>query len=84
MGYTQGINFIVGYLLTLGCSETDTFWIFINLALNRRYLVLGLFEDGFPLSTIFVGIFKNLLKRKSPQLYTHLYDTLQMGSTICM
>lgn len=43
MGYTQGINFVVGYLLIVGYSEMDAFWMFAHLALNRRYLMLGLY-----------------------------------------
>jgi len=43
MGYTQGINFIVGFLLIIGYSEFDAFWIFVHIAINKRYLLLGLF-----------------------------------------
>ena len=43
MGYTQGINFIVGYLIINGFSDIDAFWIFIHIALNKRFLLLGLF-----------------------------------------
>ena len=65
-GYTQGINFIVGYLLIIGYSEFDSFWMFIHIALNRRYMLLGLFEDGFPLSSVYTIIFRNMLKRNNP------------------
>ena len=63
MGYTQGVNFVVGYLLLIGYSETDTFWLFAHLAMNRGYLLLGLYEDGFPLANIFTLIFKKTLSR---------------------
>lgn len=43
MGYTQGINFIVGYLLIIGYSEHDAYWLFVHLALNKRYMILGLY-----------------------------------------
>lgn len=78
MGYTQGINFIVGYLLIIGFSEADAFWMFSHIALNKRYMLLGLFEDGFPLSYVYIVIFKNLLRRKNIKLYTHLYDTVMV------
>ena len=73
MGYTQGINFIVGYFLIVGYSEEEAFWMFIHFALDKKYLLLGLFEDGFPLSSVYVTIFKNILKRAKPNLYSHLY-----------
>lgn len=37
--------------------------MFSHLALNQRYLILGLYEDGFPLAYIYTSIFKNMLKR---------------------
>ena len=37
----------------------------VHLALNKRYMLLGLFEDGFPLSRTYAVIFKNVLKRKA-------------------
>lgn len=57
MGYTQGINFIVSYLFILGYSEHDCFALFVHLATNKRYLLLGLYEDGFPLYTAFTVLF---------------------------
>lgn len=78
MGYTQGINFIVGYLLIIGFSESDAFWLFIHMALNRRYLMLGLYEDGFPLISVYTSIFRNMLKRLNAKLYKHLYEDIVM------
>lgn len=78
MGYTQGINFIVGYLLIIGYSERDTFWLFIHMAINRRYMMLGLYEDGFPLINVYTCIFRCMLKRINPRLYTHLYEDIAM------
>ena len=43
MGYTQGVNFVVGYLLLIGYSAGDAFWLFIHLAMSRRTLLLGLY-----------------------------------------
>jgi hypothetical protein len=78
MGYTQGINFIVGYLLIIGYSEFDTFWLFVHMAINRRCLMLGLYEDGFPLINVYLSIFRNMLKRLSDKLYKHLYEKVEM------
>ena len=78
MGYTQGVNFVVGYLLLLGYSESDTFWLFVHLAQSRRYLILGLYEEGFPLAYIYTTVFSNMLRRMDPELHSHLYTTLML------
>lgn len=82
MGYTQGINFIVGYLIIIGFSDKDAFWIFIHIALNKRFLLLGLFEDNFPLSNVYKLLFKNMLKRCNPKLFEHLYHNLCLDESI--
>jgi len=82
MGYTQGINFIIGYLLMIGLGEFDVFWMFVHIAISKRYLLLGLFEDRFPLSDIYKNIFKNILKRINPLLFKHLYEDLHMNESV--
>lgn len=42
-GYSLGINYIIGYFLLVGMSEIDSFWMFVHLALNERFLGLGFF-----------------------------------------
>jgi hypothetical protein len=56
--------------------------MFVHLAINRRYLILGLYEDGFPLSYIYTLIFKNMLKRTDSQLYNHLYNDLMLDESM--
>ena len=82
MGYTQGINFIVGYLIIIGYSDQDVFWIFIQLAIHPNYLLLGLFEDSFPLSNVYMSIFKRILKRLNPKLYHHLIEKHELPDSI--
>ncbi len=82
MGYTQGVNFVVGYLLLMGYSEADTFWMFAHLAMNKNYLLLGLYEDGFPLANIYTLIFKNILKRVDSTLFNHLYSNLMLDESV--
>jgi hypothetical protein len=78
MGYTQGLNFIVGYLILVGYSESDSFWMFVHIAINRRYLLLGLFEEKFPLSSVLDRLFRNVLKREDAALFHHIFDNLQI------
>ena len=82
MGYTQGVNFVVGYLLILGYSEEDTFWMFIHLATSQRYLLLGLYEDGFPLANVYTKIFKSMLRRIDKGLYSHIYENLMLDESV--
>lgn len=82
MGYTQGVNFVVGYLLILGYEANDAFWLFVHMAMNRRYLLLGLYEDGFPLANIYTMIFKNILKRIDPELCNHIYANLMLDDSV--
>jgi len=82
MGYTQGVNFVVGYLLLSGYDPNDAFWLFIHLVMNRRFLLLGLYEDGFPLANIYINIFKNILKRLDISLYNHIYNNLMLDDAM--
>jgi hypothetical protein len=52
--------------------------MFVHIALNRRYLLLGLYEDGFPLNNVLCIVFKNMLKRKDEDLYLHLFEVLMI------
>lgn len=78
VGYTQGMNFIVGFLIIIGYSQDDAFWMFVHTAINRRFLLLGLYEDGFPLNNVFCFVFKNVLRRKNEELYVHLFEELMI------
>ena len=68
MGYTQGVNFVVGYFLVLGYDGNDAFWLFVHLVMGKNWLLLGMYEDGFPLANIYTLIFKNMLKRLNNDL----------------
>lgn len=69
VGYTQGINFIVGYLLVLGFSEEETFWMTVHMAMSPRFLLLGFFEDGFPMSYLYCNLLNFLFEQNMPDLY---------------
>ena len=56
--------------------------MFAHIALNRRYMLLGLFEDGFPLSSVYILIFRNMLKRCNKKLYEHLYEKIFVDESI--
>lgn len=37
--------------------------MFVHLATNKKYMLLGLYEDGFPLYTILTKLLQNVLQR---------------------
>ena len=49
VGYCQGMNFLVAFLLLIsGGNELETFWLFVAIARNPEFYVLGMFESNFP------------------------------------
>jgi len=43
------MNFILGLLIMVsGGSEIDVFWSFVSLVRNKKFLIIGLYEDGMP------------------------------------
>lgn len=73
VGYAQSMNFLVAFLLIVnGGNELEAFWTFISLARDHRFLVLGLFEKGFPLLEFYTFIFYELLQAENPLLHDHI------------
>lgn len=73
VGYTQGMNYLVGFLLLCGYEDqTEVFWLAVSLLAGRRFLMLGMFEDGFPLVQLYMCIFKQKLEQLEPALADHL------------
>ena len=71
VGYTQGINFIVGYLLVLEFTEEETFWMVVHMAMSPRFLLLGFFEDGFPMSYLYCNLLNYVFRENMPELHGH-------------
>lgn len=64
----------MGYLMLRGYCESDTFWLGVYFALSQKHLLLGLFEDGFPLATIYCRLFRLLLRQKLPRLHARMAE----------
>lgn len=43
VGYTQGLNFLAGYILIAGFDDENAFKILVRLALNDKLMLLGLY-----------------------------------------
>lgn len=73
IGYCQGMNFIVGFLLLInGGDELEAFWMFVALARNPDFLMMGFFEANFPLLDFYIHVFYEILNRDMPQLCAHM------------
>lgn len=72
MGYTQGLNFVVGFLLISGCEEEECFRLVTKMMIHDKILGIGLYEDDFPLVKLYCEVFWLLLEKKMPNIYTIL------------
>ena len=67
------MNFIVGFCLIInGGIEEEAFWFFVSLAKSEKYLLVGLYENYFPLIDLSKFIFNEKFKKIIPKLYKHL------------
>ncbi|KAL4453137.1 hypothetical protein ABPG74_015368 [Tetrahymena malaccensis] len=75
VGYCQGMNFIMGMLLLVsGGDESSVFDSFISLSFRPEYMLVGLFENGFPLLRFLEYLFEDLFKTHLPELHKHFKD----------
>ena len=86
IGYCQGMNLIVGFLLLVSDgNELDTFYMIVSnfsstykIRKKYNYSFRGLFSEEFPLLYFFNFIFDNLLEENMPEVKNHLDE---MGIT---
>lgn len=73
IGYCQGMNFVVGFMLLIsGGNEAESFNLFQKMGLDLRFHVLGLYENNFPLVSLYVFIFWRLLEETDQDLKLHI------------
>ena len=83
IGYCQGMNFIVGiHLLINGGKELEAFWFFITMARSHEFMIMGLFEPGFPLLKLLVHIFYETFKKEYPVLYEHMTTKVNLPDMV--
>ncbi len=52
------MNFIVGFILLVnGGNELEAFWLFIELCRHKDYMLMGFYEDGFPMLNLVLSVF---------------------------
>ena len=82
VGYVQGMNCIVGYLLNkIGkkdetfdealAIDEDIFWIFVTILNTQKYDLLGLYLPEFPKLHCAAYQLDRLMTRKAPRLARH-------------
>ena len=75
IGYVQGMNFIMGFLLMLsGGNEIEAFWAFVTLFRDHRFLMMGFFERDFPLLEFYLYVFYSILEEEMPLVHRHLKE----------
>jgi TBC1 domain family member 10 len=86
VGYTQGMNYVMGFILLVsGGKEEETFWFFVSLAQgNESHFSPGIeqfYTEGFPLYYQYVEHFNNIFESQLPEVKTH-FDTLDYSGPV--
>jgi len=72
IGYVQGMNMLVGYLLDRLRDEETAFWVFVSMMHAEKYDLLGLFTSEFPKMHCAAYQIDRLLKRYKSRLRDHM------------
>lgn len=66
VGYTQGMNYVAGFFILCGFEEEEVFWLLVHLFITKDFLMIGMFEDEFPMTKIYMELFNRKLEITSP------------------
>lgn len=69
IGYTQGFNFLAAFFLEVsGGSELESMNFAIQLLKNERFMLIGCFDDSFPLVYFLNFLFHKKLAKIDPEV----------------
>ena len=67
-GYTQGINFLAGFFIISGQSINQSFTICSKMFTNYDLMLLGMYEDQFPLNRLYCSLVWEYLATKKSKI----------------
>jgi len=74
LGYTQSLNYIMGFLLMVtGAEEEASYELFTKL-MDRDIGVFRFYTEGFPLYFEFLSILDTYLSARHSNLYQHMLE----------
>jgi hypothetical protein len=62
LGYIQGMNFIAGYLIIVGMTKMEAFNAFRSILLHPQLMLIGIYEDDFPLVKVYCSVFWSMFE----------------------
>lgn len=76
VGYCQGLNFLVGFMLQVsGGKELEVVNAIISLCTDSRFLALGVYDRMFPVVQFLKRMFWTTLKKLDKRLANHIKNT---------
>lgn len=69
--YTQGMNFLAGFILAHTPRDEDAFVLFTRLLQHPRYAMRGCFMNGLPDVEVYNSVLMQLLQEHVPGLAAH-------------
>jgi len=76
IGYTQGFNFLAGFVLEVsGGGELESVNFLLNLLKNERFMAIGLFDDCFPLVYFLNFLFHAKLRQADAELASAIEES---------
>ena len=67
VGYTQGLNFLCGFFLLSGLGEEECLRTLVGMCVHPELLLLGVYEDEFPLCKLYCEVFWKVLAVVAPK-----------------
>lgn len=73
-GYIQGINFVVGYFILLDMNQLEAIKSFIGAVTHPKLMLIGNYEDDFPLTRLSCELFWSIFSERSPDFASNIKE----------